>query len=324
MSAVAVDGWAVAGWGIARPERIVTNADLERTLDTTDEWIRTRSGIESRHWSGPGETTAALASAAAARALEAADRTPGELGLLVLATTTGDQRVPQTAAAVVDALGSSCGGFDLNGACAGLVYGLVVGAGLVATAPGPVLVAGAERMTSIFDPDDRTTAVLFGDGAGALVLEPGDGALLAWDAGTDGSARPILEIPPGSRHLHMEGAEVFRRAVRVVCDSCTLALERAGLGPADVDHFVPHQANARIIDAARARLGIAEDRTVVNVDRWGNTSAASIAIALGEAASAGRFRPGDVVLLSGFGAGMTWSTALLRWGTPHHQPKEEH
>src|SRR5262249_37550765 len=161
---------------------------------------------------------------------------------------------------------------------------------------GPVVVAGGDRMSSIFDPADRATAVLFGDGAGALVLEPGNGALLAWDAGTDGSAKGILEIAVGERFLHMDGSEVFRRAVRVVfgravgvvCDSSVLTLERAGVTAADVDHFIPHQANARIIDAARHRLGIPEERTVVNVDRWGNTSAASIAIALAEAAETGR------------------------------------
>jgi 3-oxoacyl-[acyl-carrier-protein] synthase-3 len=322
----AISGIAVTGWGVAAPHRVVTNADLEATLDTSDAWIRSRSGIASRRWADPGagETTAALASEAVAAALKEADRTPDEVGLLVLASCTPDQALPHTSAAVCDAVGLGCGSFDLVGACAGFVDGLVVASGLVGSAAGPVVLAGAERMTAIFDPADRTTAVLFGDGAGALVLEPGNGALLAWDAGTDGSLRALLEIPPGERFLHMDGAEVFRRAVRIVCDSSMTALGRAGLTPAAVDVFVPHQANARIIEAARARLGIPHDRTIVNVDRWGNTSAASIAIALAESAAAGRIRPGDVVLLTGFGAGMTWSTALLRWGTTdhHHQAQE--
>lgn len=317
-----MSGLAVTGWGVAAPDRVVTNADLEAVLETSDEWIRSRSGIAERRWS-TSETTTDLAAEAVAAALKEADRTPDEIGLLVLATCTPDQLLPHTSAAVCDVLGMGCGSFDVVGACAGFVDGLVAAAGLVASAPGPVVLAGAERMTAIFDPTDRTTAVLFGDGAGALVLEPGNGALLAWDAGTDGSLKSLLEIPPGHRYVHMDGGEVFRRAVRIVCDSCLTTLDRAGLGPGDVDLFVPHQANARIIDAARNRLGIDPERTIVNVDRWGNTSAASIAIALAETAAAGRLRPGDIVLLSGFGAGMTWSTALLRWGTPDHQPTQE-
>jgi 3-oxoacyl-[acyl-carrier-protein] synthase-3 len=306
-------GFAITGTGIAAPERVVTNQDLERVLDTTDAWIRSRSGIAERRWAGPSETTTALAVEAATSALKAAGRIPAEVGLLLVATCTPDQVLPQAAAAVCDALGTTCGSFDIHGACAGFVQALVAGSGLVASAPGPVVVVGAERLTSIVDATDRATAVLFGDGAGAVVLEPGEGGLLGWDAGTDGSARTLLEIPEGERHLRMDGAEVFRRAVRVLVDSAGAALERAGLTAADVDLFVPHQANARIIDAARARLGIAEADTYVNVDRWGNTSAASIPIALGEAVAAGCIAPGDTVLLSGFGAGMTWASAVVRW-----------
>lgn len=230
----------------------------------------------------------------------------------MVATCTPDQQMPSTAAAVCDAIGTRCGSFDLNAACAGFVGALVAAAGMVATAPGPVLVIGAERMSSVLEPGDRSVGVLFGDGAGAALLEPGDGALLAWDAGTDGSLKALLEIPAGG-HLRMDGGEVFRRAVRIIHESVTATLERAGLTPADVDLFVPHQANQRIIEAARTRLGLAPEQVVVDVDRWGNTSAASIAIALAEAEEAGRLRPGRHVLLSGFGAGMTWATALLRW-----------
>ena len=306
-------GFRIAGTGLAAPELVVTNADLERVLDTSDEWIRARSGIAERHWAIAPETTTSLASEAATVALKAAGRTPDEVGLLVVATCTPDQVLPQAAAAVCDTLGTTCGSFDLHGACAGFVQALVVAAGLVDSAPGPVLVVGAERLTSIVDATDRSTAVLFGDGAGAIVLEPGEGALLGWDAGTDGSARSLLESPEGSRHLRMDGAEVFRRAVRVLVDSASAALQRAGLSAADVDLFVPHQANARIIDAARQRLGIDEAATFVNVERWGNTSAASVPIALAEAVAAGRIAAGDVVLLSGFGAGMTWASAVVRW-----------
>jgi 3-oxoacyl-[acyl-carrier-protein] synthase-3 len=309
-----LSGATVTGLGHAAPQRLVTNADLEAVLDTSDEWIRTRSGIGARHWAGEGETTASLAVEAITGALKDAGRTPDDIGFLVVATCTPDQLLPHTGASIADALGMTCGSFDLHAACAGFVSGLVVGAGLLPTAPGPVVVVGVERLTQILDQDDRTTAVLFGDGAGAVVLEPGDGALLAWDAGTDGALQPILEIPAGERFIHMDGGEVFKRAVRIVVDSCTAALARAGLTASDVDVFVPHQANVRIVDGARQRLGIAEERCVVNIDRWGNTSAASIAIALAEADAAGRLRPGDHVLVSGFGAGMTWASAVLRWG----------
>lgn len=309
-----MNGVSVTGLGLAAPERLVTNADLESVLDTSDEWIRSRSGIAARRWAGEHESTASLAIEAIAAALKAAGRTPDEVGLVVLATCTPDQLLPHTGAAVCDALGVTCGSFDLHAACAGFVSALVAGAALVPTAPGPVVVCGVERLTQIVDPDDRTTAVLFADGAGAAVLEPGAGALLGWDAGTDGSLRSLLEVPLGEQYIHMDGGEVFRKAVRIVVDSCAAACDRAGVAPSDVDVFVPHQANIRIIDAARTRLGIPEERTVVNLDRWGNTSAASIAIALAEADAAGRLRPGDHVLLSGFGAGMTWASALLRWG----------
>lgn len=304
---------AITGLGVAAPSRVVSNADLEAVLDTSDEWIRARSGIASRRFAGPGETTASLAAEAVTAALKSAGRTPDELGFLVLATCTPDQLLPHTGAAVCDALGARCGSFDLHAACAGFVSALVAGAALVPTSPGPVVVCGVERLSDVTDPSDRTTAVLFADGGGAAVLEPGDGALLGWDAGTDGSLRPLLEIPRGGRFITMDGGEVFRKAVRIVVDSCTAACERAGVDPSAVDVFVPHQANIRIVDAAAGRLGIPGERIVTNLDRWGNTSAASIAIALAEADAAGRLRPGDHVLVSGFGAGMTWASALLRW-----------
>lgn len=304
---------AITGLGVATPRRLVTNVDLEAVLDTSDEWIRSRSGIAQRHWVSGEETTTSLAAEAAVTALKAAGRTPEEVGLVVVATCTPDQAMPPTAAAVCDAIGARSGSFDVNGACAGFVDALVAGIGLVSTAPGPVLVIGAERMSTLVDHDDRTTAVLFGDGAGAVVLEPGNGALLAWDAGSDGSLREILEIPVGQRHIVMDGGEVFRRAVRIVCDSTLATLERAGLAPADVGLFVPHQANVRIIEAVRTRLGLRPEQVVVDLDRWGNTSAASIAIALSEAVDAGRLEAGQHLLVAGFGAGMTWSSALLRW-----------
>ena len=309
-------GIAVTGWGVAAPRRTVTNADLEGMFETSDEWIRSRSGIAERRWADPAdpaETTAALAADAVTDALKAAGRTPDELGLLVLATCTPDQALPHTGAEVCERVGATCGSFDLVAACSGFVDGLVVANGLLPTARGPIAVVGSERMTSIVDRGDRSTAVLFGDGAGALIVEPGAGELLAWDAGTDGSLRSVLEIPAGERWMRMDGGEVFRRAVRIVADSALTTLARAGVAAADVDLFVPHQANQRIIEAAGSRLGIPAERTFANLDRWGNTSGASIAIALAEAAEAGRLAPGDLVLLAGFGAGMSWVSALLRW-----------
>ena len=306
-------GLAVTGWGVGTPRRTVTNVDLEAMYDTSDEWIRSRSGIAERRWADPAETTAALAADAVTDALKGAGRTPDELGLLVLATCTPDQALPHTGADVCELVGATCGSFDLVAACTGFVDALVVANGLLPTARGPIAVVGSERMTSIVDRADRSTAVLFGDGAGAVILEPGPGELLAWDAGTDGSLRSVLEIPAGERWMRMDGGEVFRRAVRIVADSALTTLGRAGVEPADVDLFVPHQANQRIIEAACSRLGIPAERTFANMDRWGNTSGASIPIALAEAAEAGRISSGDVVLLAGFGAGMSWASALLRW-----------
>lgn len=305
--------FAVTGLGLAAPERIVTNTDLEATLDTSDEWIRARSGIAERRWVTGAESTGSLAAEAARAALKAAGRDAADVGLVILATCTPDQPMPYGAAAVCDAIGATAGSFDVNGACAGFVDSLIAGAGLVATAPGPVLVIGAERMSSVVDPGERGTRVLFGDGAGAAVLEPGDGGLLGWDAGTDGSLQSILEIPPGSPYIHMDGGEVFKRAVRLVCDSVERTLARAGLTADDLDLLVLHQANVRIIEAVRSRIGLDPAKVVVDLDRWGNTSAASIPIALAEADDDGRLAPGHHVLVSGFGAGMSWSTALLRW-----------
>jgi 3-oxoacyl-[acyl-carrier-protein] synthase-3 len=227
-------------------------------------------------------------------------------------------------------LGLRCGSFDINAACAGFVYELVIGASMLTTGYEHVLLVGAETLSRIIDPNDRTTIVLFGDGAGAAVLSKATNmpGLLGWDLGCDGSAAGLLEIPAGGsrrpanadtvaageHYLKMAGQEVFRRAVRAVVDSARLTLERAEMRASDVDWFVPHQANGRIIDAAAQRLGFGDDRTLVNIDRYGNTSSASIPLALFEAVDAGRVKDGDLVLCSGFGAGMTWASALIRWG----------
>jgi 3-oxoacyl-[acyl-carrier-protein] synthase-3 len=300
----------VAGWGYAVPDGVLSNADLEACLDTSDAWIIERTGVRERRVAGPDDSTVSLAVAAGANALKTAQLVPDDVDTLITATATPDQRLPMTSAFVHGGLGLRCGAFDVGAACAGFVYALIVASSL----PGNRLVVGAETLTRIIDPDDRGTRPLFGDGAGAIVLsDDGDGAVVSWDTGCDSSAAHLLEIPAGEPWLRMEGREVFRRAVRAVVDSAAATLARADTKASDVALFVPHQANIRIIEAAAGRLGIGMERTVVNIERFGNTSAASVPIALAEAADAGRIADGDLVLLAGFGAGMTWASALVRW-----------
>ncbi|HEX4083002.1 MAG TPA: beta-ketoacyl-ACP synthase 3, partial [Acidimicrobiales bacterium] len=238
-----------------------------------------------------------------------------DIDVVVLATTTPDALVPATSATVQAELGIPGGAFDVNAACSGFVYGLVTAAGLIAAGSGRVLLIGSDTLSRITDWDDRTMAVLVGDGAGAVVLEPvdGPGDLLSWNVGADGSLRHLLRCDHGG-YLYMDGKEVFRRAVRVVIDSAAKALDDAGLTAADVDLLVPHQANLRIIQAACQRLGIPEERTSVVIDRYGNTSSASVPLALDDAVARGRVHRGDHLLLTGFGGGMTWASAVLRWG----------
>jgi 3-oxoacyl-[acyl-carrier-protein] synthase-3 len=308
-----VTGAVITGWGISVPDKIVTNEDLSATLDTSDEWIVERTGIKQRHIGGP---TSVLAIDAGKKALADAGVDVSEVDMLVLATTTPDATVPATSAAVQHGIGlTNSGAFDLNAACSGFVYALVVSHGLISTGARCVLIIGAETLSRITDWDDRTLAIIVGDGAGAVVLQAteGPGQLLGWDLGADGELKRLLYCEHGS-YMVMDGKELFRRAVRTVVDSSLIALDRAGLRPQDVDLFVPHQANARIIQAAGQRLGIPEDRWVITIDRYGNTSSASIPLALGDALSTGRLDDGNVVLLSGFGGGMTWASAVLRWG----------
>jgi 3-oxoacyl-[acyl-carrier-protein] synthase-3 len=325
---------AISGWGTAVPDQRLTNADLEQLVDTSDQWIIERTGISERRIALPSETTASLASEAGAAAIKNAGLTPDAIDLMIVATATTEQLIPHTGAFVGDGLGLRCGSFDLNAGCAGFVYELVVGASMLTAGNlDHVLVIGSETLSRVTDPTDRGTCILFGDGAAAMVLSasPDEGpGLLAWDLGCDGSAAGLLEIPAGGsrrpssaetvangeHYLRMNGQEVFRRAVRIVVESATNALARGGVGVDDVTWFAPHQANVRIIDAAGNRLGIPAERTLVNIDRYGNTSAASIPLVLAEAADDGRLQPGDLVLLSGFGAGLTWGSALLQWGRP--------
>ncbi|MGH9027802.1 MAG: beta-ketoacyl-ACP synthase III [Acidimicrobiia bacterium] len=322
----------IVGLGTAVPEHRLTNAELEARVDTSDAWIVERTGIRERRIAEPHESTATFGVAAGAAAIKDAGLTPDDIDLMILATATPEQPLPHTGAIVGDRLGLRCGSFDLGAGCAGFVYSLVTASALLATGNlGHMLVIGAETVSRIIDPEDRTTCILFGDGAAAAVLAPAvdeDHGLLAWDLGCDGSAAPLLEVPAGGsrlpasaetvaargHYLKMAGQEVFRRAVRVVVESARAALDRADLSAGDVDWFVPHQANLRIIDFAAQRLGVPAERTIINIERYGNTSAASIPLALTEAVDDGRVRPGNLVLLSGFGAGMTWGSAVLRWG----------
>ena len=304
-------GTRILGWGTALPDKIVTNADLEKTLDTSDEWIVERSGIRERRI---GTSTAALAIEAGRAALACAGVSADSIDLTILCTTTPDQTVPASSARVQEELGLSGGAFDLNAACAGFVYGLVTANGLLSSGHQRILLIGAETLSRITDWNDRNTAVLFGDGDGALVLErtPGEGQLLASDLGLDGSARHVLEAEVGGT-IKMDGREVFKRAVRAVVDSAKRVLESAKVRPDEIKLIVPHQANIRIIQAACDRLEIEHDRAAIVLDRTGNTSSASIPLALVDAIEKGRLETGDLVLLTGFGAGMTWGSALIRW-----------
>jgi 3-oxoacyl-[acyl-carrier-protein] synthase-3 len=310
---VPVDGSSarVVGWGSALPEKIVTNKDLEATLDTSDEWIVERTGIRERHIGG---TTASLAIQAAEVALAKAGASPDTLDAIVLATTTPDYAVPATASAVQQALGASGAAFDLNAACSGFVYALVTADGLLRSGMERILVIGADTLSTIVDWDDRNTAVLVGDGAGAVLLERGEGPgrILASDLGSDGSLLHVLQAPKGG-YLHMDGKEVFRRAVRIMVDCSQKTLARAGKSVEDLTLLIPHQANTRIIDSAAQKLGVDPEKVVNILSGIGNTSSASIPLALCAAMDEGRLSAGDLVLMVGFGAGMTWASALLEW-----------
>jgi 3-oxoacyl-[acyl-carrier-protein] synthase-3 len=322
----------IAGWGAAVPAGRLTNADLEARVDTSDQWIVERTGIRERRVAAEGETTATLAIEAGANAIKSAGLTPDAIDLLVVATATPEQPIPHTGAFVGDGLGLRCASFDINVGCAGFIYELVTGAALLQAGNlDHVLVIGCETLSRIVDPRDRGTCIIFGDGAAAVVLAPttDDGpGILGWDLGCDGSATGLVGLPAGGsrlpasqdtideglHYLKMQGQELFRRAVRVVVESVGVTLARSGITADEVSWFIPHQANLRIIEAAANRLGIPRERTVVNIERFGNTSAASIPLAMSEAADDGRIRDGDLVLMSGFGAGMAWGSVVVRWG----------
>ena len=307
-----VPGGVITGWGAALPDRIVTNHELEQTIDSNHEWIVERTGIRERRVGG---TTAELSVASARQAIEMSGVDPADIDALVLATTTPDRAVPATASTVQELLGLSCGAYDVNAACSGWVYGLITGHGLIALGAQKVLVIGTDTLSRITDWTDRNTAILFADGSGATLIEAvdGQGQLLAWDLDSDGSAESALYAEHGGK-LQMEGREVFRRAVRIMVDSATKSMEHAGVTADQIALVVPHQANIRIISAACERLGVSMDRTAVVLDRTGNTSSASIPLALADAMDRGMATTGDLVLFVGFGAGMSAASAIVRWG----------
>ncbi len=319
---------AVTGLGAYLPERVVTNDDLARVLDTSDEWIRTRTGIRERRVVAADQATSDLAIEAGRRALRQAGVAATDLGAILVATTTPDHTVPGTAPLVAAGLGAEVAAFDVNAACSGFVYGLQIGGSLVATSGEPVLVVGAEALTRIVDPGDRSVAILFGDGAGAVVLEPDvDARLGPFDLGTDGrdpsmlwtraggTREPASEavLADGGHYLTMRGGDVYRNAVARMTASSQRVIEAGGIKVGDVDLFVGHQANLRILEAVRSRLGIAEDHCHITVDRHGNTSAASVPLALADARDAGVLHGGATILLTAFGAGLTWGSCLLTW-----------
>jgi 3-oxoacyl-[acyl-carrier-protein] synthase-3 len=327
---------AITGWGMAVPERVLTNADLERMVSTSDEWITTRTGIRERRVAGDGESTSTLATAAGRQALAQAGLPPEAIDLIILATCTPDRPFPATACTVQANLGiPGVAAFDLSAACSGFVYGLSVATSMIRSgAARNILFIAADIFTHYINWHDRNTCVLFGDGAGAVILQPSDepygqlscvlGAsgkhedLMAVDAG--GTRLPATSelLEQGRQYVYMNGREIFKLAVRGMGDSSLQALAAAGLTTEDIALVVPHQANARIIEATAKRLDMPMERVFVNLDRYGNTSAATIPIALVEAAQQGRVKDGDNILLTAFGGGLTWASAVIRWGSPRH------
>ena len=316
--------------GSAVPERVLTNADLEKIVDTTDEWIRNMTGIRERRIAEEGEATSDYATKAGKLALERAGLDPKDIDLIIVATITGDMPFPATASIVQNALGAKCPAFDLSAGCSGWVYALATANGFITSGMyRHVLVIGADLLTRITNWTDRGTCILFGDGAGAAVVGPvehGTG-MIGFELGSDGAGAASLSMPAGGSRepmthegldahrdkLFMEGREVFKFAVKIQGEATERVLAKCGLTTADVDLVVPHQANVRIIESAVKRLGLPLEKFFVNLDRYGNTSAASIPIALDEAIGQGKIKKGDTIVTVGFGAGLTWAAGVMKW-----------
>jgi 3-oxoacyl-[acyl-carrier-protein] synthase-3 len=322
---------AIAGLGTFSPGKILTNADFERMLDTSDTWIRERTGIRERHIAGPEETVAMMAREASVKALDEAKVAAADIEVIIVSTATPDRPLPSAACDLQALLGATnAAAFDVGAACSGWLYGLLVGESMLASGfASRLLVVGSEKLSAITDYTDRSTAVLFGDGAGAAVLVPSDGTrgIIAGHIKSDGRLAELLYRPGGGSlappseqllkdhgyFIKMAGREVFKSAVRSMADAADRALEQAGITGEQVDLLIPHQANIRIIEATAEHAHIPMERVFVNVDRFGNTSSASIPLAIDEARQAGRIKPGMTVLLVAFGAGFTWGAILLRW-----------
>lgn len=318
----------VKGWGASLPDRILTNAELEKTVETSDAWITERTGIRQRHIAAEGQLTSHLGAEAARRAIEMAGWQPDDVDMVILATTTPDQTMPSTAAKVQHAIGMTRGAaFDINAACSGFVYGLAMADSFIRSgAAKRILVIGAETYSRIIDWKDRSTCILFGDGAGALALEAGEGKGDAGDTGilhtriySDGQHQGILNTTGGvsatgtAGFIYMQGKEVFRHAVGKMADAVGEGLAALSLAPAQLDWVVPHQANIRIMQGVAKRLGVEEGRVISTVSLHANTSAASIPLALVQGASDGRIKGGQILALPALGAGLTWGACIIRW-----------
>ncbi len=325
----------IVGWGKAVPDRVVTNHELEQIVDTNDEWIRSRTGIQQRRIAvDPTETTATLGAKAARAALEVADIPASKVDMIILATSSPEHIFPASACVVQDLIGAvNAGAFDLSAACSGFVYGLGLAQGLIASGQAEnVLVIGSETLSRIVDWSDRNTCVLFGDGAGAVVVQssPVPGGILSTEMGCDGSGGDLLIVPAGGskmpatletvasgqHFLKMNGRAVFRFATRIMVEATRRVLDKAGLSVDDVDLVIPHQANERIIAVSMKNLHLPAEKVFINLQYYGNTSTASIPIALCEAIEQNRVKPGDNIVMVGFGAGLTWAGAALKWGVP--------
>ena len=321
----------ISGLGVAVPEGIVTNHDFEKVLETSDQWIVERTGIKQRHWSGPEMTLAELARQASVKAMAQAGIGPMDLGAIILATATQDRLLPSTACDLQALLGAkNAAAYDLSAACSGWLFGLTQAEGLIASGQAEhVLVIGAELLSRIIDKTDRTTAILFGDGAGATVVSraTGDTGLLSTFIRSDGTLAELLWRPAGgaripisqkviddkNHYIKMAGREVFKSAVLTMAEACDEALKRAGVTADQIDLLVPHQANIRIIQATADHAGIPMEKVMVNVDKYGNTSSASIPLALAQAVAEGKVKKGSLLLLVAFGAGFTWGSTVVRW-----------
>lgn len=327
----------ITGWGKYVPARVLTNHDLAQIVDTSDEWITTRTGIKERHIRSENDTTASMAVAASREALQVAGLSPKDLDLILVATSSPDYLLPSVASQVQDMLGAECGAFTLGAGCSGWVYALTTASQYITTgACKRVLVAGAEIISFAMDFTDRTTCVLFGDAAAAAIVEASDepGGLLSFELGSDGSGAMALYVPDGGsaspisqrtiderrQYMRMNGSEIFKFAVRTLASSLKRTIYQAGLTPDDIDLFIPHQANARIIEAAARQMRVPFDKFYLNLDRYGNTSAASVPLALVEAIEEGRLKDGDVVAMCAFGAGLTWASAVIQIGTGEISP----